>query len=221
MNEPRTQQEPSMEEILASIRRIISEDAEKEGDVEVEPAAADAELAEEPKRQPAQQPPAQEPRAPAPKAQEPPAEEPVAQQPPEPQPEPAAASDEEQILELTDIVDEEPDIAQEPAAPRRPLPVPPSMLDAYDDEDADNLVLDETADATREAFARLIRESGAEESAPPRSMLLGDGTKTVEDLVRAELRPLLREWLNAHLTDIVDEIVRREVEHIVRNIPRR
>ncbi len=41
MNQPKPEQEPSMEEILASIRRIISEDGE-EGDAEVEATAAEA-----------------------------------------------------------------------------------------------------------------------------------------------------------------------------------
>lgn len=46
MSEPKSQQEPSMEEILASIRRIISEDGtpeEKPGDAAAENAAAEPE----------------------------------------------------------------------------------------------------------------------------------------------------------------------------------
>lgn len=39
---------------------------------------------------------------------------------------------------------------------------------------------------------------------------------TLEALVREMLRPMLREWLDAHLPELVERIVAREVERITR-----
>jgi cell pole-organizing protein PopZ len=38
---------------------------------------------------------------------------------------------------------------------------------------------------------------------------------TIEDVVRAELRPLLREWLNTNLPPLVERLVRAEIERVV------
>ena len=38
---------------------------------------------------------------------------------------------------------------------------------------------------------------------------------TLEDLVRAELRPMLKEWLDANLPAIVERHVRTEIERVV------
>ncbi|NBC34838.1 MAG: DUF2497 domain-containing protein [Alphaproteobacteria bacterium] len=213
MNEPRTQQEPSMEEILASIRRIISEDAEKEdGDIDVEAApedkAADTAGGE-----------AESTSAAAPEPEPVPEPGPALQPEPEPEPEPV----EEEVLELTNVVEEampEPAPEPEPAARAQAAPRP-AFGPRDSDRDTDRLVSDETADETREAFARLLRESAAEEPAPDRTRYMGDGSQTIEEVVRSELRPLLRDWLDRHLRSVVEEIVRREVEHIVRDLGRR
>ena len=39
-----------------------------------------------------------------------------------------------------------------------------------------------------------------------------DGGPTVTDLVRAELKPLLRSWLDANLPSLVEKIVRAELD---------
>jgi cell pole-organizing protein PopZ len=43
---------------------------------------------------------------------------------------------------------------------------------------------------------------------------IGDGNQTLEQLVKDVLRPILKEWLDENLPDIVDRIVREEVERI-------
>ena len=43
----------------------------------------------------------------------------------------------------------------------------------------------------------------------------GDGL-LVETLVRKAVEPMLKEWLDLHLQDIVERLVRREVERIAR-----
>ncbi|MGY9006163.1 MAG: DUF2497 domain-containing protein, partial [Alphaproteobacteria bacterium] len=86
MSKKETDQEPTMEEILASIRRIISENDE---------AAPEAEAASEPE-----------------------AAEPAEEAAPEPA--------EEEVLELTDVVDEKPEAAAEEKPEPEPAPAPVS-----------------------------------------------------------------------------------------------
>lgn len=41
------------------------------------------------------------------------------------------------------------------------------------------------------------------------------GGPTIEDIVREEIRPMLREWLDAHLPQLVERLVRAEIERVV------
>ena len=41
------------------------------------------------------------------------------------------------------------------------------------------------------------------------------GGPTIEDVVREEMRPILKEWLDAHLPSIVERAVRAEIERVV------
>ena len=41
------------------------------------------------------------------------------------------------------------------------------------------------------------------------------GGPTIEDLVREEIRPLLKEWLDANLPPMVERLVRAEIERVV------
>ena len=43
----------------------------------------------------------------------------------------------------------------------------------------------------------------------------GDG-KTIEDLVKEMLEPLLRQWLDANLPGIVERLVQEEIERVAR-----
>ena len=181
-------QEPTMEEILASIRRIISEDDA--------PAAA-AEVVPEP--------------APAPVAAAP-VPEPVAP-PPAPPPAPVVAAEPMDVLELT-----------EPVAPPRPVPArtppPPPVLDDIDFseppppprapafasfEPEEGLLSDRVAQTAAGHFGSLAH-----------SVLMPAEGRTLEDAVKELLRPLLKEWLDAHLAGIVEAKVQSEVERISR-----
>ncbi len=53
-----------------------------------------------------------------------------------------------------------------------------------------------------------------------RRLPVQEGGVTVEDMVREMLKPMLQEWLDAHLPDIVERLVRQEIEHLAR-LPRR
>jgi cell pole-organizing protein PopZ len=185
-----TSQEPTMEEILASIRRIISED---------DAPAADA--------------------APAPQGDEPPtpleaeasppaaAEEPEAP-PPAPEPVQAAAvedDDEDDALELTERVETvgDLDVYTPPAetAPS-PRPAPPPEPAA---RPVEALVSEQAASAAASAFGQLSA-----------AILMPQQGRTLEDVVRELLRPLLQQWLDDNLPAIVQQSVAAEVERIAR-----
>lgn len=183
-----TAQEPTMEEILASIRRIISED-----DAPAGAAPADEEAVEEPVAL-----------APEPEPEFEPEPEPAAVFEPEPEPEPVEAQEDE-VLELTERVEPIGDLdfsSPEDAAPE-PEPEPqtaPEPLPA-----AAALVSAATATAATSAFGQL-----AEAVAMPKEWL------TLDAVVRELLRPLLKDWLDANLPNIVQTAVAEEVERIAR-----
>jgi hypothetical protein len=190
-----TSQEPTMEEILASIRRIISEDETPEAEAkDTAPAAVETPAATEP-----------EPVAAAPEPEPPPAPEP--ERIAEPGPVQAAAppaEDEDDALELTDKVEthgdldvftpsDEPPTAR-PAAPPAPEPAP-----------GPTLVSDTAAAAAASAFGQLTQVVA----------MPAEG-RTLEDVVRELLRPLLQQWLDDNLPGIVQEAVQAEVDRIAR-----
>jgi cell pole-organizing protein PopZ len=38
---------------------------------------------------------------------------------------------------------------------------------------------------------------------------------TIEDIVREEIRPLLKAWLDTHLPSLVERVVRSEIERVI------
>ncbi len=48
-----------------------------------------------------------------------------------------------------------------------------------------------------------------------RGTLVRSGGPTIEDLVREELRPLLKQWLDTNLPPMVERLVRTEIERVV------
>jgi len=164
-------QEPTMEEILASIRRIISEDD----------APADGQAAAA---------------APEPVAEAAPAPTPA------PEPEPVAAAPEaspalmdetpstEDVLELTEKVEEPAPVASIgdlDIAPRAeaPTPAPEPAPVAY--------------------------------TAPPQPTFtpsVSSGGMTIEDLVRSMLEPKIREWADQNLETIMRDAVREKLDRV-------
>jgi cell pole-organizing protein PopZ len=124
-------QEPSMEEILASIKRVIAED----GRASARPARGTR--------------PMEAPRA-----------------------------VDEDVLELSDPVTE-----------------------------ADGLISTDVAEASRQSLAAL---SALKE----RSDTLPQGDGPLENVVREMLKPMLKDWLDRHLPEIVEELVTREIARI-------
>jgi uncharacterized protein len=73
-----------------------------------------------------------------------------------------------------------------------------------------DLMAPETAAAATSLVGSLVKSLSA-----GRSTQVYSGGPTLEDLVRAELRPLLKEWLDAHLPPLVERLVRTEIERVV------
>jgi uncharacterized protein len=178
MADEKGQHEPSMEEILASIRRIIAEDEAPEGG-----AAADA-------------------GAPA-------AEAAAAGESPE------AASDD--VLELTEVVEEEQAVASPAEAPAQNGAEPVLKLEPEPQHDAaaderERLISAASAAASVASLSQLVarpRDRGAE-------LPLGEVNRTLEDMVRELIRPMLKSWIDENLPPLVERLVREEITRLVR-----
>ena len=209
MAEENEQAEPSMEDILASIRRILSEDEEaEEAPAEPDPEPAPEEAAEpeeeeldmaaameadpEPEPEPAPEPEPEPELEPIPEPE--PAPMPVAAPPPPP---PAAApmpSLEGNILELTQQM-----IAQ----------LPPDI-------GAGDPILSQGASAnSTDALQELAKALLSK-----RDIAIGNRDLTLEGLIREILRPLLREWLDQNLPYLIERLVKKEIDHMVNRAER-
>jgi uncharacterized protein len=208
MADTKTQGEPSMEEILASIRRIIAEDGE------VAPPAAEGAAAAPAAAEPAPPPPPK-PAPPPPAAAAPPPPP-----PPPPAPPSVASAMPDEILELTEVVEEGNLASPPPPPPPRPAPspmAPPTVTPFPMDRLSDRLVSEPTAAVSVAALAQLaaLRDQRRDASMP-----LGNAQLTIEELVRDLLRPMLREWLDVNLAPLVERLVRDEIARMIREAQR-
>ena len=214
-------QEPSMEEILASIRRIIADDdaSKPTKAAEAAPAAKQQAAVTAARSRPAPPP------APAKTTAPPPAPKPA------PVPASAAANSQDDIdamlAELEDAPADEastPDVldlteamaAPAPSSPPAPRPAPgfrtidgasdvvfttkpepPPLIDR-------GLISHETIAAVDSAFNTLAHT------------IIGQNARTLEDLVKEMLRPMLKSWLDDNLPSLVERIVRAEIERVSR-----
>ncbi len=198
------QHEPTMEEILASIRKIISEDS---SEAPAAPAAAEADVLELTQELPSEPPPPAAPKpapvavAPAPK----PADDIVFQTIEEPAPKPAPPPAAPAPVVHDDIFSDKtrkaldetfakiPDAVEPPAPPPAPAPalsIPPGS-------------------SVEAVFERAV--AGAFDPVLHQWM---DANKA--DLMAA-VKPLIREWMDEHFPALLEGAVRNEVERVVRS----
>ena len=103
----------------------------------------------------------------------------------------------------------------EPASPETPLtppaaePPPTMTAPPPDPASPPNLVAPEAAAAAASSVGSLVRHLAE------RSTQVHSGGPTIEDIVREEIRPLLKSWLDANLPPIVERLVRTEIERVV------
>jgi len=75
------------------------------------------------------------------------------------------------------------------------------------------LVAPEAAAAAAAAVGDLVKRLASE-----RGTLVSRSGPTLEDLVREEMRPLLKAWLDANLPGLVERLVRSEIERVIGRI---
>ncbi len=250
MTQPAKVQEPSMEEILASIRRIIADDEAKPA---VEKPSSPA-VAAKPEK----------PAAPAPAAKAPvmnnippsaiptaaaaKAVPPVKPAPPPPPPPAAAAvsNSQDDIDAMLAGLDEATSEAEiRPALPEvevfeltddMAVPEPPPQPSFKKVEPQDDLEFSEMA-AARAMHRRPAFEPPPFESEAPApqqilsrstvsavesafnslaNTVLSNNARTLEDLVKEMLRPMLKSWLDDNLPGLVERIVKAEIERVSR-----
>ena len=155
--------DPSMEDILASIRRILSED---------EPAGGTGATAAEA----------------------------------------SAAEDDVLSLDSSMMVEEPaPAVAVAVVAPV-PVVVPvaaPVVAAPVAAKSA--LMAPETEAAVASSMGGLLRTLIAERE----QISVYRGGPTIEDMVREEVRPLLKQWIDTHMQALVERLVRAEIERVV------
>jgi len=171
-----------MDDILASIRKILNEDEQASATVVPAPAAPPAAIQLTPEMMIA--PPeslagpvaATQVAAPAPT-------------PPAPTPAPA----------------------HEPfLGPASPPPQPEPFLMSLEPQEPPSGLVDPTAAAAAaSAFGQLSR------LAQERTATVTRSGPSIEDVVREELRPMLKAWLDAHLPATVERLVRAEIERVM------
>lgn len=222
------QNEPSMEDILASIRNILAEDEEsnpeRAKDTPVMPVMQD--IAEMPVNTEAQK-----KTEPARFDSEPEQMPRVAETFPEKPSDPVVTETHEDVVKLTaDMIvpqpqtdaqetpaaadDDDDDFTPEPVIPQEPMKEE-TLTDLIKEtaerrlEDDDSLLAEPTVVAAAESLAHL-RDIASE-----KRLSLGKGDITIEAIVRETLRPYLKEWLDINLPDIVERVVKKEIAHVM------
>ena len=242
MTQPAKVQEPSMEEILASIRRIIADDEAKPADKPAAPAPATPSPLP-PKPAIKDIPPSAIPAAPA-AAKAAPAPPPKPAPPPPPAS--AAASNSQDDIDAMlagleeettaeDVRPPQPDgdvfeLTDEMALPEPPpAPAPPAAAFSKI-EPQDDLEFTEARAAQRQPAPDPLR---LEMPMPPilsrttvnavesafntlAHTVLSNNARTLEDLVKEMLRPMLKSWLDDNLPGLVERIVKAEIERVSR-----
>jgi cell pole-organizing protein PopZ len=111
-------------------------------------------------------------------------------------------------LQLTESM-----LVQPPAPPATPAEAEAVVgpeAPAPESPPAAALVAPAVAAATTAAVGKLLRTVAQE-----RAATIHRGGPTIEDVVREEIRPLLKDWLDKHLPPLVERLVRAEIERVV------
>lgn len=172
---PGVASDQSMEDILASIRRILNED-EAQGAPPAGTAAAGA-----------------------------PAASPQAARRPD-----AGAGEAEPLLLTEEMMVAAPEESPPPPSTAAPAQAEPASTPPATAERPDALLAPAAAAAAAASVSQLLRAVGTE-----RGVAVTRGGPTIEEVVREEIRPLLKAWLDANLPVLVERLVRAEIERVV------
>ncbi|MGH1403104.1 MAG: DUF2497 domain-containing protein [Alphaproteobacteria bacterium] len=139
-------------------------------------------------------------------------------------PEPEAAAEpeivaeaKEAVIDLVEKVEPEPeenvqievDMAPEPEEIPEPQPVMPDvdLVDAGDGQGEASLLTQGAEKAAVSAITELVRKTAVEHNGI-----------TLEDIVRSELKPMLKEWLDRNLPIIIERLVQEELERVSKRV---
>lgn len=175
MAEAAEQAEPTMEEILASIRKIIATETIPDPKPPADDILELTDVVEE----------------------EPPPAAPIVE-PPAPKPEPVV----EAVIEPEIVAS-----APEPEPISEPIVEPPPE---------EPLLAPETTALAATSFAQLAEELEKQRISLAPHIAVGNGQQTLENLVVEIMRPLLKEWLDQNLAATVERLVQAEIERINR-----
>jgi len=155
-------EEPSMEEILASIRKIIADDN---------------------------------------------------------MPETEAAKEVEDVIDLTQMMQDDGSVV-DLTSPSSDAPQDYSISSAPQAlvEPVEPLVSEPTVEAAASSIASLTNTLEIERLSlgPQTATFMGNGARTLEDMVLELMRPMLKDWLDKNLPATVERLVQKEVERISR-----
>jgi cell pole-organizing protein PopZ len=204
--------DPSMEDILASIRRIIADDQAKAAETAKPQAAAEPEAAEDvldlgPSLRAA---------PPAPESYD---QDDVDLMFRETE-EPATLDGQDAVDSLFDTFDE---VAPEPAFEPEPAPPPAPVLRRDPVVEPHDLPLIAAQQPMRrpepEPTHLLSSQVGASVSGAFSQLahtVLSQNARTLDDLVQEMLRPMLKGWLDENLPALVERLVKAEIERVAR-----
>jgi uncharacterized protein len=130
---------------------------------------------------------------------------------PEPESEALPETDRDEI-ELAPL-DEEPDRESQIPTWHESKQKEPTAVETKSVATGPELVSAPVASATTGAFAKL---SEAVHKTPPEESVADDSGRTIEQFVEDMIRPLLKEWLDENLPPIVERLVQREIQKIAR-----
>lgn len=203
MSADQAQREPTMEEILASIRRIISE--------EDKPAEAGGDVLD-----------LQPPPPPVAEVKAPPQPAPVAAPPPAPKPEPVVAKAQPPVFDEPEpappprAIEEDLMIVEEPEAPPAPAPVPEPAYTPPPAPKAEWTPPPAPVGPTETLTSAPVAHSAAGALGKLMGSMMVSGGGTLDDVVRELLKPMLKEWLDANLPQLVEAEVAKEIDRIRR-----
>lgn len=191
---PASSAEPSMEEILASIRRILTEEENERATLPRDDADDDVLMLDTPMT----------------------ASVPLAMQP---------GGDETSVTHFTSEPTLDSGSVPSQAEGEQYLPaalvdtatpaysqVQPAKENNMDDQvqSPEGLVSESAAQEIASKVGSLVRSVSAE-----RAVGIGRPGVTIEDLVREEIKPVLKSWLDSHLPSLVERVVRAEIGRVI------
>jgi hypothetical protein len=186
----KTEQEPSIEEILESIRQIISDEEEPEEEPLPEPSEP-ADILDLTEKINPDSSAAIEMVEPPP----PPMAEAIAMPLDEPPPEPL------------------PEVKNELETINQPEPINQSMtMDKPMTDDQNSLISAQTANAATEELSKLLANNVAVERDEPGRT----GKVTLEEMALELMKPMIKTWLDQNLPGIIEKVVQKEVEKLSR-----